>query len=88
MEVQRVFKGNLSIGHKMPFGHGNGIRCTQVFYEKDVGKEYLFYLHNPAVHVELKPMDADNESINFEYTDEQGRFAIESVTPGTYIIVE
>ena len=44
MEVQKVFKGNLSVGSKMTFGQGNGIRCTWVFYEDDVGKEYLFYL--------------------------------------------
>src|SRR5262245_55001628 len=28
MEVQKVFKGNLSIGNKLTFGQGNGIRCT------------------------------------------------------------
>ena len=42
MEVQKVFKGNLSIGDKMTFGQGNGIRCTWVFYEEDIGSEYLF----------------------------------------------
>ena len=47
MEVQKVFKGNLGIGSKMTFGQGNGIRCTWVFYEDDVGKEYLFYLQKP-----------------------------------------
>ena len=41
----------------------------------------------PQVQVSLKPMDANNDSLNFEYTDEQGRFAIESITPGNYIIV-
>ena len=236
MEVQKVFKGNLSIGSKMSFGQGNGIRCTWVFYEDVIGKEFLFYLQNPPedsklwyefgysrsdatsrvaddllylnniealrgrtrvsgtlsedepgrkiwilgkdkvyetttdkngvyelydlppgryvlepelpfgwkidrkrrdtttvseqqisgrhihftlkprqhaaiditfvldnvisgsvvdargrplpkVQVSLKPMDANNKSINFEYTDEQGRFAIESIDPGNYIIV-
>jgi len=242
MEVQKVFKGNLRAGDKITFGQGNGIRCTWVFYEENIGKEYLFYLQNPAkdsrlwyefgygrsdvvsdaaddllylnnidavrgktrvsgtisssedepglagqkiwilgkdkvyetttdkdgvyesydlppgryvlepklpfgwkidratrgtatvsnqkqqihgrhifftlkphqhaavdiafvldnvisgnvvdargkplpeVQVSLKPMDADNKSVNFEYTDEQGRFAIESITPGNYII--
>ena len=47
MEVQKVFKGNLSIGSKMKFGQGNGIRCTWVFYEDVVGDEFLFYLQNP-----------------------------------------
>lgn len=47
MEVQRVFKGNLRVGDKMTFGQGNGIRCTWVFYEDDIGKEYLFYLETP-----------------------------------------
>ena len=31
-------------------------------------------------------MDANNKSVNFEYTDEQGRFAIESIDPGAYIL--
>ena len=243
MEVQKVFKGNMSIGNKMTFGQGNGIRCTWVFEEQDVGTEFLFYLQAPPdgestwyesgytrsnrtsnaaddllylnnieavrgktrvsgtvsfdedepgqpgqkiwilgknkkyqtttdkhgvfefydlppgryvlepelplgwridratrgtatvanperqirarqvsfvvkprqhaaidlafvleniisgrvvdthgkplfrVQVELKPLDADNESINFEYTDEQGRFAIESIPPGNYVMV-
>ena len=47
MEVQKVFKGNLSIGSKMTFGQGNGIRCTWVFYEDVIGDEFLFYLQNP-----------------------------------------
>jgi len=47
MEVEKVFKGNLRVGDKMVFGQGNGIRCTWVFYEDDIGKEYLFYLHSP-----------------------------------------
>ncbi|MBC8029917.1 MAG: carboxypeptidase regulatory-like domain-containing protein [Pyrinomonadaceae bacterium] len=47
MEVEKVFKGKLRVGDKMVFGQGNGIRCTHVFYEDDVGKEYLFYLHWP-----------------------------------------
>lgn len=237
MEVQKVFKGNLGVGSKMTFGQGNGIRCTWVFYEEDVGKEYLFYLQKtpedpnlwyefgysrsdlisrvaddllylnnieavrgrtrvsgtlsedepgqkiwilgkdkvyetttdkngvyelydlppgryvlepelpfgwkidrqtrgtstvpdqkqirgkhvsftlkprqhaaidiafvldnvisgsvvdaggkalPEVQVSLKPVDVNNESINFECTDEQGRFAIESITPGNYVVV-
>ena len=47
MEVQKVFKGNLRTGDKMTFGQGNGIRCTWVFYEEDIGKDYLFYLQKP-----------------------------------------
>ena len=47
MEVEKVFKGNLRVGDKIVFGQGNGIRCTWVFYEDDVGKEYLFYLDSP-----------------------------------------
>lgn len=47
MEVQKVFKGNLRAGEKMTFGQGNGIRCTWIFYEDDIGKEYLFYLETP-----------------------------------------
>jgi hypothetical protein len=47
MEVEKVFKGKLRVGDKMVFGQGNGIRCTWVFYEDDIGKEYLFYLHPP-----------------------------------------
>ena len=27
MELKKVFKGNLSVGDKMVFGQGNGIRC-------------------------------------------------------------
>ena len=48
MEVEKVFKGNLRVGDKMVFGQGNSIRCTWVFYEEDIGKEYLFYLDSPA----------------------------------------
>lgn len=47
MEVQKVFKGNLNIGDKVTFSQGNGIRCTWVFYEDVIGKEYLFYLETP-----------------------------------------
>jgi hypothetical protein len=47
MEVQKVFKGNLRAGDKMTFGQGNGIRCTWIFYEDDIGKEYLFYGETP-----------------------------------------
>lgn len=47
MEVQKVFKGNLRVGDKMTFGQGNGLRCTWVFYEQDIGNEYLFYLKTP-----------------------------------------
>jgi hypothetical protein len=47
MEVEKVFKGNLRVGDKLEFGQGNGIRCTAVFYEGDIGKEYLFYLESP-----------------------------------------
>ena len=47
MEVQKVFKGNLRVGEKMTFGQGNGIRCTWVFYEEEIGQEYLFYLEKP-----------------------------------------
>ena len=47
MEVQKVFKGNLSAGDKMTFGQGNGIRCTWVFYEEFIGKDFLFYLQKP-----------------------------------------
>ena len=47
MEVQKVFKGNLSTGDKLTFGQGNGIRCTRVFYEEDIGKDFLFYLQKP-----------------------------------------
>ena len=53
MEVQRVFKGNLRVGDRMVFGQGNGIRCTHVFYEDDVGKEYLFYLDSPPTKQDL-----------------------------------
>lgn len=48
MEVEKVFKGKLRIGDEIVFGQGNGIRCTWVFYEEDIGKEYLFYLSSPA----------------------------------------
>lgn len=41
----------------------------------------------PQVEVSLEPTDADNHSVNFEYTDEKGRFAIESIEPGTYVLV-
>lgn len=53
MEVQKVFKGNLRVGDKVVFGQGNGIRCTWVFHENDVGKEYLFYLHSPPTEQDL-----------------------------------
>ena len=38
------------------------------------------------VQVSLTPIEADNESVNFEYTDEKGRFAIESFPPGSYLL--
>jgi hypothetical protein len=48
MQVEKVFKGNLRAGDKIVFGQGNGLRCTWVFYEDAIGKEYLFYLNSPA----------------------------------------
>ena len=48
MEVQKVFKGKLSVGDKITFGQGNGIRCTWIFYEEGIGNEYLFYLEYPT----------------------------------------
>ena len=48
MEVEKVYKGNLRVGDTMVFGQGNGIRCTWVFYESDISKEYLFYLNSPS----------------------------------------
>ena len=48
MQVEKVFKGNLRAGDKIVFGQGNGIWCTWVFDEDDIGKEYLFYLNSPA----------------------------------------
>ena len=53
MEVQKVFKGNLRVGDKMVFGQGNEIRCTWVFYEDAIGKEYLFYLDSPSTSDKL-----------------------------------
>jgi hypothetical protein len=53
MQVEKVFKGNLRVGDKIVFGQGNSIRCTWVFYEEDVGKEYLFYLDSPPDDKEL-----------------------------------
>ena len=53
MEVQKVFKGNLRIGDKLTFGQGNGIRCTWVFNEKEIGREYLFYLEKPPQNSSL-----------------------------------
>lgn len=40
-----------------------------------------------GVQVSLKPTDAGHQSVNFEYTDEEGGFAIESIEPGTYVLV-
>jgi hypothetical protein len=48
MEVEKVYKGNLRVGDKMVFGQGNGIHCTWVFDESDIGKQYLFYLNSPS----------------------------------------
>jgi hypothetical protein len=48
VQVEKVFKGNLRAGDKIVFGQGNGLRCTWVFYEDAIGKEYLFYLNSPA----------------------------------------
>ena len=47
MEVEKVFKGSVRVGDRLTFGQGNGIRCTWVFYEQDVGTEYLLYLDPP-----------------------------------------
>lgn len=47
MQVEKVFKGNLRVDDKIVFGQGNGIRCTWVFREEDIGDEYLFYLDSP-----------------------------------------
>ena len=54
MQVEKVFKGDLRVGDKMTFGQGNGIRCTWVFYEDDIGKEYLFYLESPGEGSKLR----------------------------------
>ena len=47
MEVKKVFKGSVRTGERLVFGQGNGIRCTWVFYEQDVGTDYLLYLNQP-----------------------------------------
>lgn len=43
--VERAFKGTLRVGEKMIFGQGGGADCIWTFNEKDLGKQYLFYLH-------------------------------------------
>jgi hypothetical protein len=40
----------------------------------------------PDVQVSLLPTDG-KQSLNFEYTDEEGHFAIESIEPGSYVLV-
>jgi hypothetical protein len=41
----------------------------------------------PEVEISLKPTDAEDHSMNSGSTDEKGRFAIESIEPGTYVLV-
>ena len=44
MVVEKVFKGGLKIGDEMVFAQGGGADCIWTFDEKDVDKQYLFYL--------------------------------------------
>jgi len=39
------------------------------------------------VQVSLRPTQAGNQSGDFEYTDKHGRFNIESIEPGTYVLI-
>jgi hypothetical protein len=45
MIVETVFKGNLKVGDEMTFAQGGGADCIWTFEEKDIGTQYLFYLH-------------------------------------------
>jgi hypothetical protein len=45
MTVEKVFKGSLKVGNKMVFSQGGGADCIWTFDEKDIGREFLFYLH-------------------------------------------
>ena len=44
LTVEKVFKGNLKVGQKLPFRQGGGGDCVWTFSEKAVGNEYLLYL--------------------------------------------
>ena len=70
MEVKKVFKGSARVGDKLIFGQGNGIRCTWVFYEQDVGKEYLLYLGPPPEDEELWYEDGFSRSHMLEYAQD------------------
>jgi hypothetical protein len=44
MVIEKVYKGNLRVGHEMIFGQGEGGNCFKQFDEDDVGVKFLFYL--------------------------------------------
>ncbi len=45
--VEKVFKGKLKVRDEIVFGQGGGGDCIWTFNEKEIGKQYLFYLTRP-----------------------------------------
>lgn len=48
MVVEKVYKGNVKVGDELTFGQGGGADCIWTFDERNVGREYLFYLNAPS----------------------------------------
>lgn len=44
LTVEKIYKGDLKIGQELIFVQGGGADCIWTFNDKDLGKEFLFYL--------------------------------------------
>lgn len=42
--IEKVYKGNVKVGDEMIFAQGGGSDCVWTFSDKDINKEFLFYL--------------------------------------------
>lgn len=47
LKAERVFKGKIKPGQVATFSQGSGTDCLWVFRDADIGKTFLFYLHEP-----------------------------------------
>lgn len=67
MIVEKVFKGNLKLGDEITFAQGGGADCIWTFDEKDIDKQFLFYLNPTGKGSEIWIAGACGRSNVLEY---------------------
>lgn len=48
VRVEKVYKGEVKVGHELIFGQGQRTDCIWYFSKANVGNQYLFYLGKPT----------------------------------------